>query len=415
MKLKSLLSIICLWACFPMEGLACQFDVRETGFVDLGDGGYTFYGYVNDETSADTVSAFKRISAAALIDTNVNVEIVNLNSQKEHPALAHLRTVHPDSYPAGILMSPGGRPFVLDIARGPETLEQQLRGEEDAGGRPALRESLNRLASSPKREEILKHICGSLAVILFIESADSEGNAKAQKVISATIENIASQMKQASYTATGPPALVVLNRESFRREKVLLWSLGLEANEPEKPCAALLYGRARWIGPLMRGEEISERNLLGLLSAVAADCECGFDASWTRGTMLPVRWDEGMRSRAAKALGFDPENPMVKMEVSSILRTEYAASGLPFGYVELSAGSDEQERTEAAPPGGRLNDEKTETRSPVAPPASFERRSPPLPESKLRFSKPLYLMGGLAVVVLAVGLVILVRVGARKP
>jgi hypothetical protein len=165
----------------------------------------------------------------------------------------------------------------------------------------------------------------------------------------------------------------------------------------------------------MRGEEISERNLLGLLSAVAAGCECGFDSSRTRGTMLPIRWDEGMRGRAAKALGFDPENPMVKMEVSSILRTEYAASGLPFGYVELSAGYDEQERAEGAPPGGRLNDEKTETRSPVAPPASFERRSPPLPESKLRFPKPLYLMGGLAVVVLGVGLVILVRVSARKP
>jgi len=403
MKLKGLVAIACLWACFPIVGFACQFTVRETGFVDLGDGKYGFYGYVNNATPADAVSAFKRISGAALLDTNVNVEIVNVDNDKEHKALNYLGEAPPESFPAGVLASPDGRPLILDIARSPEALEQNLR------------ETLNGLVWSPKREEILNHICGSLAVVLFIEGADSEENGKAQKVISATIENIASQMKQASYTETGPPALVVLNQESFPREKVLLWSLGLEADELEKSCAALLYGRARWIGPLMRGEEISEGNLLGLLSAVAADCECGFDSSWTRGTMLPIRWDEGMRSRAAKALGFDPENPMVKMEVSSILRTEYAASGLPFGYVELSAGSDEQERTEAAPPGGRLNDEKTETRSPVAPPASFERRSPPLPESKLRFSKPLYLMGGLAVVVLAVGLVILVRVGARKP
>lgn len=415
MKLKSLLAAICLWACFPTVGFACEFDVRETGFVDLGDGGYTLYGYVNNDTPADTVSAFKRISAAALIDTNVNVEIVNVDSQKEHPALEHLRTVQPDSYPAGILMSPGGRPFVLDIARGRETLEQQLRGEEGAGGTPALREGLNRLASSPKREEMLKHICESLAVVLFIEGADSEGNGKAQKVISATIENIASQMKQASYTVTGPPALVVLNRASLPGEKVLLWSLGLEADEPEKPCAAVFYGRARWIGPVMRGEEISEGNLLGLLSAVAADCECGLDLSWTRGTMLPIRWDEGMRTRAAKALGFDPENPMVKMEVSSILRTEYAASGLPFGYVELAAGSGDGDGTEPSPFETEVKDEKPGKQFPEVPATSFRRHSPPLAESKLRFPNPLYFIGGFAVVVLAVGLAILVRVGVRKP
>ncbi len=403
MKLKTLLATICLWACFPIVGFACQFTVRETGFVDLGDGKYDFYGYVNNATPTNVVSAFNRISGTALLDTNVNVEIVNADKETEHRALKYLAEGPAASFPAGVLASPGGRSSVLDITRSPETLEQNLR------------ETLNSLVWSPKREEILNHICESLAVILFIESADSEENAKAQKPIMATIENIASQMKQASYTVTGPPALVVLNRASLPGEKVLLWSLGLEANGLEKPCAALLYGRARWIGPLMRGEEISERNLLGLLSAVAADCECGFDASWARGTMLPIRWDEGMRTRAAKALGFDPENPMVKMEVSSILRTEYAASGLPFGYVELSAGSDEQERTEAAPPGGRLNEERTETRSPVAPPASFERRSPPLAEGKLRFPNPFYLMGGLAVVVLAVGLVILVRAGARKP
>lgn len=402
-KLKNILSIICFWACSPMGGFACEFDVRETGFVDLGDGGYTFYGYVNKTTRADAVSAFKRISAAALIDTNVNIEIVNADSQNEHSALKLLPPVQEDSHPAGVLISPRGPSFVLDIARVSETWEQDLR------------KTLSRIASSPTREKILKQICESLAVVLFIEGPDSEENAKARQVLSGTIENIASQMKQASYTVTGPPALVVINRQSLPGERVLLWSLGLEADEPGTPCAAVLYGKARWIGPLMHGEEITEANLLGLLSAVAADCECGYDISWTRGTMLPVRWDEGMRIRAAKALGFDPENPMVKMEVSSILRTEYAASGLPFGYVELATGLGEDNQAEASPSGTESKDEKPGQPLLQLPATGFRRENPPVAESRLRFPNPLYFFGGFAVVVLTVGLIILVRVGAKKP
>lgn len=394
-KLKSLLSIICFWACFPLGGLACEFDVRETGFVDLGDGGYAFYGYVNNLTPADAVSAFKRISAAALIDTNVAIEIVNTDNQKDHPALKLLPPVHEDSYPAGILVSPRGLSFVMDIPRAAETRDEYLR------------KSLSRVASSPTREELLKTICESLAVVLFIEGADSEENKKARQVVAGTIENIALQMKRASYTVTGPPALVVLNRQSLPGEDVLLWSLGLKAEELEKPAAAVLYGKARWIGPLMHGEEITEANLLGLLSAVAADCECGYDISWTRGTMLPSRWDEAMRARAAKALGFDPENPMVKMEVSSILRTEYAASGLPFGYVELATGLGEDNQAEAPPSGTELQDEKPGQPLLQLPTAAFRRQHPPSAESRLRFPNPLYFLGGFAVVVLTVGLVIL--------
>jgi hypothetical protein len=36
--------------------------------------------------------------------------------------------------------------------------------------------------------------------------------------------------------------------------------------------------------------------------------------------MLPGRWDEKTQTLTAAALGFDPENPMIKLEMSQILR-----------------------------------------------------------------------------------------------
>ena len=50
----------------------------------------------------------------------------------------------------------------------------------------------------------------------------------------------------------------------------------------------------------MKGEEITEPNLTGILSIIGADCECGLDVSWTQGTPLPIRWDEKLHAQAAR-------------------------------------------------------------------------------------------------------------------
>ena len=41
--------------------------------------------------------------------------------------------------------------------------------------------------------------------------------------------------------------------------------------------------------------------------------------TWPQGTRLPVRWDEQLHAQVAKSLGFDPDNPLVKIEVSRII------------------------------------------------------------------------------------------------
>src|SRR5690606_38634283 len=49
------------------------------------------------------------------------------------------------------------------------------------------------------------------------------------------------------------------------------------------------------------------------------DCECELDREWMKGPLLPARWDAGRQQQALQSLGFDPENPLVRAEVSRIV------------------------------------------------------------------------------------------------
>jgi len=137
-----------------------------------------------------------------------------------------------------------------------------------------------------------------------------------------------------------PPVLISLKPESFPREKILLWSLGL-GTDVTKPHAAVFYGKARWIGPLMIAEEISETNLMKILSIIGLNCECDLDISWIRGTLFPVKWDQKRQAQVARLLGFDPENPMIKYEVNRILKKGSSVyPGVPVMFPDSTLKSD---------------------------------------------------------------------------
>ena len=62
--------------------------------------------------------------------------------------------------------------------------------------------------------------------------------------------------------------------------------------------------------------------------------------------MLPVRWDEGLQQKVAESIGFDPEDPMVKMEMVSIVRRGmggFDGPSMPLGYREIQIGGDAAE------------------------------------------------------------------------
>ena len=402
---RRLVLAICLWgSVLTQVASACRYNVRETGFVDLGIEPYVLYGYVSQDTPADVVPSFKEISDANLVDSNIRVEIIDTVQQKNHPAMQLLDKWALRELPAAVLVSPDGQSL-------PVALRAPGKSFKDT-----LRSGLGDILSSPKREEIMQQVIKAYGIVLLIKGPNAEENDKAQQACAAAVEQVSAEMEMMPKPIANPPVLIALDPESFSKEKVLLWSLGLEAEKVTEAHAVVLYGRARWIGPLFKGEEITEYNLASVLFVIGADCECGFDYRWLQGTMLPARWDEKLQAQIAENLGFDPENPMIKSEMSWIIGRGYSSyPRTPFGYQELviepESPNDVNEilpdlvEHAAAPSTGRLTAEPNTT-EPVSAPE-------PLAESAFRLADSLRyvicILIGLSALVLVAGVVVLVR------
>jgi len=405
-KPSKLVFVTCLWFFFQtLPVYACRFNVREVGFVDLAIQPYYLFGYVNQDTPKDFVSSFEEISDAAFIGSNIELEIIDVDKQEDHPAMKCLDLWSIQSFPAAVLVSPDGQSLLVPIVEPNRPFSQTLSS------------ALDGTLSSPKRKEILKQVSKTYGVVLLIEGVDAQENEKAKHVASAAIEQISSQMEWLPKPIEHPPVLIVLEQKSLSQEKILLWSLGLIAEEITKPHAAVLYGRARWLGPMFIGEQISEDNLASILFLIGADCECGLDQRWLQGTMLPAKWDEDLLEFVAKSLEFDPENPMVKMEISWIVRRGYYSYPRPPEFHRLDGGDESRLfATGENEPVSKIQQASSvqDVNAVSLPAVSSVSEQSVLAQDDTPLKKPLYLIAGLTVLVIAGGLLIVVRQGRKN-
>ena len=363
--------LICLWICFQIQPLfACRYNIRETGFVDLGSDPYYFYGYVKMNTPEEITLNFNQILNSSFSDCNINTEMINVDKQKDHEALKYLSLWKIQSFPAAVLVSPEGQSLVIEIKKDSESFDKSLKS------------AINKVIFSRVREAIINDVIKSYCVILLIEGGNAQENENCRKAASSAIEIIKLRMKMMVKSIEYPPVLITLKPDSFSDEKILLWSLGLNESVA-KPHAAVLYGKARWIGPLMKAGEIEETNLVKILYVIGLDCECGLDVSWVAGTLLPVKWDQNRQAQVAGLLEFDPENPLVKLEVNRILKM--ASSSYPG--VPVMFGDSEVVKTDQVYDDGYVIDEE---------------------KAYLRI--PLYFTLGLVAFVIITGLIILLKV-----
>lgn len=396
-KLSKLVLVTCLCGFFQTLPVhACRFNVREVGFVDLGIEPYHLFCYIDQETSADIVSSLKEISYAALMGSNVESEIIDIDQQDGHPAMKYLDSRSVQSLPAAVLVSPDGQSLPVPITKPNRPFKKTLSS------------ALDSILSSSKRKEILQQVSKTYGVVLLIEGADAQENNRAKQAASAAIEQVSSQMEMLPKPISHPPVLVLIEQKSLSQEKILLWSLGLNAGEISKPHAAVLYGRARWLGPMFVGEQITETNLAAILLVIGADCECGLDQRWLQGTMLPAKWDGKLLALVAETLEFDPENPMVKMEISGIVRRGYSYyPSLSIDYRELAVDSAPVDEAQQAPAVQAPNDTSSSA-------VSLVSEQSILAEDDSPFKKPLYFIVGLTVLIIAGGLLIVLRRARRN-
>lgn len=371
--------------CLLRSGVAlgCRYNVRESGFVYLGAKPYYLWYYVDSNSSADEIAMIKRAAGDILADSSIRPEVVDTATEKNHPAMKHLAALDVLARLRLLLVSPRDMTMRVSIPA--------------AGGdfKSRLRTVLARLVRSDVRDEILYKAVKNYAVVLLIEGADNAANTAAVAAIDNAIATIGRQMKFMPKSIANPPVVVKLEAGRGETEKILLWSLGIPAGEFNKTYAAVFYGRARWIGPLLEGDEITEDTVYNILSVVGADCECGLDRELIRGVILPVKWNDEIVALAAKDLGFDPENPMVKIEVSQILKANSSM------YPAVPAGYSVEQR-----------DAELRKRIPDLPIPFVEDTAgagPVLAESSTVPAGPFYIIAILSILVIALGLFVLIR------
>ncbi len=79
-------------------------------------------------------------------------------------------------------------------------------------------------------------------------------NTRAYEVVSSTTRKIAKIMGQLPKRVEEPPHIIVMPQELIPEESVFTWKLGFDGNLANIPHIAVIYGRGRWLGPLLTGE-----------------------------------------------------------------------------------------------------------------------------------------------------------------
>ena len=301
------------WIFLPAS-FACKYTIREIGFTDIGAQPYMLYFFVKSNTSEEIVSTFRKVAYPVLMDTNVKTEIINVDEQKDHPALKFLHHWNTGSFPVAILVSFDGRSIVVPF---PKTVKST---------KEAVWSMTESIVNSRIRGEIVKNIVRSYSIVLLIEGEDGSENRIARNRAEQAIIEISGLVESMPKPTDIIPKIIIIPYESISDESILLWSLGFDRTINNGPEIAVLYGRGRLMGPVLKNEQITKTNIFNLLSIVYADCECGLDRRWKLGTMIPFRWETNIQGELAKQLGFDVENPMIKSEMSQILSIDVLAT-----------------------------------------------------------------------------------------
>lgn len=286
--------------------MACRYTVREIGFADFGKDSYHLVLFDDSRITDENAKLFAKISGAALLDANIIVHIINVEKGDTSALLKYYKKYDNNGLPNVILVSPEKRakPFYFNLSGNfSETVWSMLE----------------KILTSRARYQLKKNIIKSYGVVYFIEGKNAKENVKAREIVDKAVAEIKRIMSSLPKPVNIPPVIITIKADEIESEDVLLWSLGWNPADVEKPAVALIYGRGRRMGPLLKGDKIKTDVVRNMLRFIGEDCECGLDRSWMLGTMIPLRWNSKLKAGVLKQYGFDAENPMVISEMSQIL------------------------------------------------------------------------------------------------
>ena len=385
-----------------VEATACKYNIRDVGFVDLGSDRYRLFGYVGSNASSELREGLAGVGQEVLANSNIDFELVPNQGQADSPARELLNQLQIETFPVAVLRVKDRNPLVVSL---PTNHDQMVA-------------TFATLTSSPVRDTLLKKLKDVYAMVLVVHGVDNRQNTLARDAAQSAIRDITQVMGMMPKASGESPQLLELPFAARAQERVLLWSLGIEEKNPA-PAAVIIYGRARILGKVLHGKDITAQTLKRFLSIIGLDCECGLDRRWMTGRRLPVTWDQTTRQQVARALNFDPDSPMIKMEISRILmkrppgsgQTDWTQfSGPSLGYQEFKISPtpkpQETEVQDSAPDEREEIEEPPSLPAPVVnPPESPPGKSGLGPLSGLN----ILILVAAAVIILGIGITIALR------
>ena len=309
-----------------MEALACRFNVRDVGFVDLGSALYKLFLFVPNDTSSTDIDSLKSIAFATYLDSNVKAKVLTYGSADKAGIAGFLPQIQDRAQ--AVLVSPDeNRTVSVEVTAKNQSLSVSAW------------DGLESVFDSPRRNAVLSKVYEHYGVVLIVEGKNARENTRIQKMAEAVVKSITDKMDKLEKEIREPPVIELITAKDFAGENAFLWSLGI-TEIYEIPQVAVLYGRGRIIGPVLRNERLDENALKAIVSTIGLNCECGLDRKWMQGPMIPLKWDDDVQKRMAQQLGFDPESPAIRLEMSQI----------------LSKGGKGQGANRQTPIGGTLDD-----------------------------------------------------------
>jgi len=304
---------------FPLS--ACRYTVREIGFSTLAFPAYHLTIHHSLELAQQDVDQLAELCEKTMAESNLVIEWVQRPTHRQDDPFAILTL---DSLKTPLVFRSGGRTLSAFVL--------------------ALRQEV---LSSSMRRQILHEIPSAHAVVLLIAGKDPEQTQRSRLAIRQALQQIKPVLSLMPKPSAAPPVALELPFSRRGQERVLLWSLDV-LDQAIEPTAIVLYGRGRRMGPALQGDKITTEAIYYLLSLVGADCECDLDRSWLLGPMIPLSWTEKTQALVAHTLGFDPENPLVKMELFQIAKIGPGENARPRPSVlplDQSAGMAKQSRS----------------------------------------------------------------------
>lgn len=285
----SVLAAVALLAAGLAAVVLCRYTVRDIGFVDLHGPTYTIEvaPHRPDRVTADELKELQQAARHSNVRvTSAAVDGVAVTGKRAYA----LKADHRD----GILL--------LDVA-------------EANQGADVIRSAM----LSPVQKILIEQALTTFAFLVVVESTESSVNQKVGALTTDAQDQLQKLAPQLPRPIEHPVQVLRIPPSKRETEKVLLWAMKLDDLPAKEAAIAVFYGRAKVVGPALRADSLTQRALLSQLALIGQSCECDTDRDWAAEPSLPHAWTPQQQKAALTSLGFQPDSPMVKSEVTRIL------------------------------------------------------------------------------------------------